>query len=101
MLFMGGKVGMLAEGGSLDGFQLGKCFAELSEEFIPFLFDKLFGSVVVRSQEDVTVGENFRIVPSSSAKQCVAQWISTGKEEGGWEPEGRDRVSGDVAADST
>lgn len=67
MLIQGGKVGMLAEGSTFDGFQFGKRFAELAEKFAPLFIDVLFGCGMVGTQQDVAFQEDLGIVPPSSA----------------------------------
>ena len=65
--WQGGKVGMVAESGTFDGFELGKGLAELVEEFVPFFGDVLSGFVMVGTQQDVAFQKNLWVIPPASA----------------------------------
>src|SRR5579859_7286566 len=86
------EVRIIAKRVSFDTFQLGKSFLKLLQHLLAFTLDISESDFIIWTQENVSFDQNFRIVPSPSADQCISQWIGRLEMNGSRESEGRKRV---------
>ena len=94
------EVRIVSKGISFDGFQVGKSFTELFQHLLSFSLDISQGELIILTEENVSFEQDFRVIPSPPADQCVSKWIRRLEIDCGGESKGRKGIFGDFAIDS-
>jgi hypothetical protein len=93
------EVRILSKGISFDGFQLSKSVTKLFQHLLSFSLDISQSEFIIWTEENVLFKQDFMVIPSPPADQCISKWVRRLEIDGGGESKGRKGVFRDFAVD--